>query len=143
MKNTPIRWLCILLCLPLLLGLFSCGRVSNYAATILIRSNADGALSLRFDSFKGELYESFRKDAGGEGALSYSASLEEGELSVLYEDGSGALCPLFSLKGGESISDIGGYIEGREGARIHVLLKADEKCRGGKLEIQFYNGEKA
>ena len=143
MKKTGIRWICILLCLPLLLGLSSCGHVSNYSALLLIRSNSDGELSVRFDSLKGELYESFRKDAGGEGALSYSASLEEGELSVFYEDASGALCPLFTLKGGESVSDVGGYIEGKKGARVHILLKADEKCHGGKLEISFAGGEKA
>jgi hypothetical protein len=142
MKNKRVRWLSVLLFLSLLLGLFSCGHVSSYSALLLIRSNSSGVLSVRFDSLKGELYESFRKDAGGEGAFSYSASLEEGELSVFYEDEKGALCSLFTVKGGESVSDIGGSIDGKEGKRVHILLKADEKCRGGNLEIRFVGGEK-
>ena len=142
MKNILKRIFCTLLCACVLLSLFSCGTryVSRYSAMMLVRSNAGGKVEVRFSTLDGRLAESFRKKEAGEGALSYTASLEEGELSVSYDAGDGKLLPLFSLKGGESISDVGGYIEGREGARISIVIDTNGKCKEGKIEIGFYQG---
>lgn len=142
MKNTAKRLLSVLLLLATLFSICSCGKyVSSYSATILIRGNVGGEVSVRFDSLKGRLCESFRKDKDGEGALSYSASLEEGSLTVYYAVGNGDLETLFTLSGGESISDVGGYVEGAKGARIHIVIETDGKCKGGEIGIDFYRGE--
>lgn len=142
MKRICKRIFLTLLCVCTLLSVASCNRIDSYSATMLVRHHMGGKLSVSFSSLNGRLHESFAKQAEGEGAFSYTASLGEGSLSVSYEDEGGALRPLFSLKGGESVSDVGGYIEGRKGKRIHFLIETDGKCRDGRLEIQFYNGEK-
>ena len=144
MKNTVKRLLGVLLLLAALFSTCSCGKyVSSYSATILIRGNVGGEVSVRFDSLKGRLCESLRKDKDGEGALSYTASLKEGSLTVYYAAGNGALETLFTLSGGEIISDVGGYIEGAKGTRIHIVIETDGKCKGGELRIDFYQGENA
>lgn len=141
MKNIFKRLLSLCLCACVLLSLFSCAsRVSSYSATLLIRSNAGGELSVRFSTLNGRLCESFRKSEGGEGTLHYEASLDGGSLKVSYEDGTGSLAPLFSLKGGESVSGEGGYIEGREGRRVHLVIETDGKCEGGSLRVCFSRG---
>ena len=141
MKRICPKIMYIFLCICVLFSLASC-HVDRYSATMLVRSNVGGTLSVRFGTLNGSLSESFRKDADGEGALSYTASLGEGSLSVSYEDKDGRMCPLFSLKGGESISDIGGYADGKKGTRIRILIETDGKCKDGRLEIRFQSGEK-
>ena len=101
-----------------------------------------GCLSVRFGSLNGRLNESFRKDADGEGMLSYTASLNEGALSVSYEGEDGKYHPLFSLKGGESISDEGGSVKGAKGKRVRILIETDGAAKNGTVEIRFKNGEK-
>ncbi len=144
MKILCKRLFCALLCACVLFSLSSCQtRVSSYAATMLIRSNAGGSLSVRFSTMQGRLCDSFRKSEAGEGALSFTASLEEGAMAVFYAVGRGELAPLFSLEGGESVSDVGGYIEGAKGARIHIVIETDGKCKGGDVRIDFNNGTSA
>lgn len=142
MKRFFSRITYIFLCICMLFSLASC-HVDRYSATMLIRSSAKGTLSVRFDTLNGSLSESFRKGTEGEGALAYTASLGEGSLSVSYEGADGNFHSLFSLKGGESISDIGGYAEGRKGARVRILIETDGKCKDGRLEIRFQNGERS
>ena len=135
------RIMYIFVCIFALFFTTSC-HADSYSATMLVRSGIGGTLSVRFGTLNGYLYESFRKDADGEGTLSYTASLGEGNLSVSYEGADGEFYPLFSLEGGENVSDIGGYAEGRKGARIRLLIETDGKCKDGRLEIRFTNGEK-
>jgi len=142
MKHFFSKILYTFLCISILFSLASC-HVDRYSATMLVRSGIGGTLSVRFGTLNGSLSESFRKDVDGEGALSYTASLGEGSLSVSYEGADGKMCPLFSLKGGESISDIGGYAEGKKGTRIRILIETDGKCKDGSVKIHFYNGEKS
>ena len=131
----------MLLCMICTVFLFSCqNRISSYSATIMITSDTDHALSVRFDTLKGRLCKSFRKGEDGEGMLSYSASLGEGALSVSYEAEDGTLCPLFSIRGGESLSDTGGYMEGRSGKRIHLVIETEGRCKDGEVRIAFSKG---
>jgi hypothetical protein len=139
MKNIWKRFAAVLLSACVLLSLFSCYE-SRYSALMLVRSNIGGKVEVRFSSLEGRLAENFRKSEAGEGALSYTASLAEGELSVSYDGGDGKLLPLFSLKGGESVSAVGGYIEGRRGARISIVIETNGKCKDGRLEIGFHQG---
>jgi hypothetical protein len=139
MKNIWKRFAAVLLSVCVLLSLFSC-YASRYSALMLVRSNIGGKVEVRFSSLNGWLAENFRKSEEGEGALSYTASLAEGELSVSYDGGDGKLLPLFSLKGGESVSAVGGYIEGRRGARISIVIETNGKCKDGRLEIGFHQG---
>lgn len=141
MKNTLKRFICFLLSACVLLSLTSC-YVSRYSALMLVRSNAGGKVEIRFSTLDGRLAETFRKKEDGEGALSYTASLEEGELSVSYDTGDGKLLPLFSLKGGESVCAEGGYVEARKGARISIVIETKGKCKEGKIEIGFSQGAK-
>lgn len=141
MKLTK-RIMCIFICIFAFIFATSC-HVDSYSATMLVRRNIGGTISVRFDTLNGYLYESFRKGAEGEGALAYSASLGEGKLSVSYEGADGKFYPLFSLEGGENVSDVGGCVAGRKGARIRLLIETDGKCRDGSLKIRFYNGEKS
>ena len=139
MKNALKRCACLLLCVCGLLSLASC-YVSRYSAFMLVRSNVGGKAEIHFSTLDGRLAETFRKREEGEGALSYTASLEEGELSVSYDAGDGKLLPLFSLKGGESVSAEGGYVEARKGARISIVIETKGKCKEGKIEIGFSQG---
>ena len=78
MKNTVKRLLGVLLLLAALFSTCSCGKyVSSYSATILIRGNVGGEGSVRFDSLKGRLCESFRKDKDGDNEDSVSKFISD------------------------------------------------------------------
>lgn len=116
------KFICALLAVVLLFMLASCSPyVSSYSALGLVRSSLGGECSASFLTLDGRLVFSLRAPEGGEGDIKYTASLEEGKMSVYY-DIYGTLEPLFTLEKGESRDSRGGYIEG--GKSVSIVIDA-------------------
>ncbi len=127
------RIVCILLAIVLLFTFSSCSPyVSSYSAIGLVRNSFGGECSASFLKLSGRLVFELRAPDGGEGDIKYTASLEDGEITVYY-DIYGTLEPLFSASGGDEIDARGGYIEG--GKRVSIVI--DAKGARGKLSISL------
>lgn len=139
MKTIVVKICALALVLSLALALVSCsGMTSSYSATMLIRSSVGGSYTVKFDSLRGRLVQKLSNADDQDGALLCTASLEEGELSVYYvTSASDAKQPLFSLKGGESITaERLGYLTNGEDPRI-VIETAEGGARGGEIKIEI------
>lgn len=131
------KLLSFLLMLSLLIPLCSCGKyVSSYRALGLVRSNTTHSCSASFLSLTGELVFKLKKSqAGSESDISYSVTVEEGEIS-LYYDIYGIKSELAHVKAGESVTERGGYIEG--GHTVYIIIEAAENSRG-KVSVELDN----
>ena len=131
------KLLSFLLMLSLLIPLCSCGKyVSSYRALGLVRSNTTHSCSASFLSLTGELVFKLKKSqAGSESDISYSVTVEEGEIS-LYYDIYGIKSELAHVKAGESVTERGGYIEG--GYTVYIIIEAAKNSRG-KVSVELDN----
>ncbi len=119
--------LALLLTIFTAFGLASCnGYSSSYVATKFIKQEVNGHCQAEFESLKGRYVFKLRK-SGGDGEISYSGSLEEGELHVYY-DSLGTKELLFSLQAGERVEDCGGYFEG--GSTVFIILETVGTAKG-------------
>lgn len=119
-----------------LFSLASCVYSSSYKATILITSNELNHCYLSADSIEGRYVFKVKVSGGDEGGIRYNASLGEGDVTVSY-DAYGTQLPLFTLKSGESVSDIGGYIEVGRGGTIYIIIETVGKAKDLKVNIDF------
>ena len=134
MKTIVAKIISILLILCLILGISSCGD-NSYVATMMVRYSKTNEAHFSFGSFSGSLSERLSNSYTQDTTLSYTASLDEGELSVFYKTGS-VECPLFTIKGGESISDSGvGYLTNGESVRIVIRTAENVTCKGGTIDV--------
>lgn len=129
------RLLSVILLLSLLFSLCSCdGYVSSYRAVGLVRSNTSHSCEASFLSLNGELVFKIRKsDKGSEGDVSFSVSVEEGEVH-LYYDAFGVKEELAHVKSGESVESTGGYVEG--GMRVYIIIEASGDAHG-KVSVEL------
>ena len=129
MKRIISATLAAVLLLSLMLTLGSCGRyISSYKALGLVRSNTSHSCKASFKSLEGELVFKIKKtEVGTEGSIKYSVTVEEGEIN-LYYDIFGVKEKLATVKAGESVEDVGGYVEG--GYQVYIIIEAAEKTRG-------------
>ena len=111
-----------------LFSLASCVYSSSYKATILITSNKLNHCYLSADSIEGRYVFKVKVSGGDEGGIRYNASLGEGDVTVSY-DAYGTQLPLFTLKSGESVSDIGGYIEVGKGGTVYIIIETVGKAK--------------
>ena len=74
-----------------------------------------------FNRFDGTYVFKLKKTNGGEGDIKYTSSLGDGELNVYY-DIHGTKELLFSITGGESVNDRGGYIESEK--TVYIIIEA-------------------
>ncbi len=128
-KIIPLILICMLL-------LSSCSRyVSSYSATMMSRSSRPDCCSLQFGTLDGTVVLNTKMtEKKGESYIHYTASLEEGALTVYY-DIYGSKLQLFKINGGGSIDERGGYVE--SGRNIHIIIETDGKARGGNIQIDF------
>lgn len=129
-----------MLAIFMLLSFTSCsGSSSVYSATMLVRSNTNDSCFATWNTLKGTLVLNTAKKSGlQEGAIHYTASLDEGELTVYYcvrRLGDKQKLELFSLKGGESVDDRGGYVEINND--IQIIIETKGKTKGGSIRIDF------
>ena len=114
-------------------------RKHRYSATMLVRHNTNDSCSATWDTLSGTLVLNTAKKSGSEeGEIHYTASLEEGELTVYYYvrlSGEKQKTMLFSLKGGESVDDRGGYI--KRNNNVQIIIETNGKTRGGSIKIDF------
>ncbi len=105
----------------------ACGKYqSKYDAVGLIRHNAGTEFSASFQKLDGTLVGKIQADDGQDGVIRCKASLEEGEITVYYDEGFNKFL-LFSLKAGESIDDDRGYYS--NGSRVYIIVEA-VSCKG-------------
>ena len=119
-----------------LLSFSSCVYSSSYKATILITSNELDHCYLSADSIEGRYVFKVKITGGDEGGIRYNASLGEGDVTVSY-DAYGTELPLFTLKSGESVSDVGGYIEVGKGGTVYIIIETVGKAKELKVNIDF------
>ena len=129
--------LSLLLLTAVLFSLCSCSAyTSSYRAVKLIKSNNSHSCSASFGSLEGTLVFKLKKsDVGSEGDISYSITVEEGELYLFY-DIYGIKEELAHVKAGESIESRGGYIEG--GKTVYVIIEAPVSTKG-KISVELDN----
>ena len=130
-----IRKLSLLTLAPMLLS--SCANyVSSYRGFLLVRSNTAEHSFVEFGQLEGTLVFKMKKKTPGEGAIVYTASLEEGKITVTY-DIFNVESNLFILNGGETLNANGGYVE--KGQRVYIILKTEGNCKNGKFDFTFSN----
>lgn len=114
------------------------GLASSYRATMLVRSATGRSWSVSFGSLSGSLRETLRADKGADTDIIYSASLDEGELSVYYECAvSAGKAPLFTIRGGESLEGRGGYVGAGMSVKLSIETPDGVTARGGKLSVSL------
>lgn len=120
--------LAIVLLLVLLCTLTACDDyTSSYKAFLLIRENTEHSCRASFDSLTGTLVFKVKRTETGEGAISYSITVDEGELT-LYYDAFGVKEKLATVSAGQSVTTSGGYVE--KGYRVYVIIEATEGTKG-------------
>lgn len=130
----------IIIIAVMLFSFASCsGFVSSYRATMLIKDEKSDYCSATWGTLDGTLVlNSSKKSGAHEGDIHYTASLEEGELTVYYsirEMGDGQKIELFKLKGGERVDDRGGYIEMNN--NIQIIIETNGETKGGSINVDL------
>ena len=124
----------LLFTLLLALSIFtlaSC-HYSSYQATTLIKVTTKETFNVSFDSLKGRMVQKIEKTSDSNECLKYEASLSKGEATVYYEI-MGDVKPLFTIKGGESVSD---SITGmKKGVKVYIIIETVEKVEQGKFNF--------
>ncbi len=139
MKKIIKKCVAIMLTIGAVLGLAACGSVpvSRYKGIGIVQSNTSEKCFVSFSSIEGTIVLKLKTDGKGEGGIHYTASLDEGSVTVSYEylgvDGE-----LFTINGGESVDEIGGYYD--HAKNVLVIIKTDGEARGGHFE--FRTGDK-
>ena len=134
------KLLSITMILSSLFLLCSCARyTSSYKALGLVKNQTSHSIDVRFRSLQGQLVYKLKKSkAQTEGNVSYSLQVDEGEI-VLYYDANGVKEELARAKAGETVEDVGGYVEG--GHTVYIIIEATEKARGRicvELDHEYY-----
>ncbi len=131
MKKIFAALLSALLLVFACVGLAGCSKyTSAYSATTLVKIDNVTSHNLSFGSLKGRYVINLSSD--GEGAIAYTASLEEGSATVYYDYDNRKL-ELFTINGGQSLENTAGYVE--EGI-VYVIIETDGTCRGGHFEFK-------
>ena len=124
-----------ILILSLLLTFCSCGKyTSSYKAVGLVKMQTSHSCEASFYSLEGRLIFKIEKSAHGtEGDIAYSVQVDEGEIR-LYYDIYGIKEELTCVKSGETVDDVGGYVEA--GKAVYIIIEATEKARG-KVSVEL------
>lgn len=121
--------LCCLL-LSLVLAFSACASYySSYKAVLLVRSQQEDSTSVSFASLDGRLVQKI-KCKEGQTLLTWSATLEEGSMTVSCDNGDGKN-ELFTLKGGEPAA----FFINVERGTIYLILETDGVCKEGSLRF--------
>lgn len=129
MKKAIRSCLLVLLVATLLVCSTACTPyVSSFKALGLVRSAWGDHGSAQFKRLEGTLVFQLRmKGSADEGQIHYTVSLDEGEIN-LYYDSLGEKELLCNVKAGESIDDLGGYVEG--GKKVYIIIETVKPSKG-------------
>ena len=127
-----LLWIMIL---SFLTTLCSCDRyTSSFKAIGLVRSQTSHSCEASFYSLEeGQLVFKIKKSDRSEGNIAYSIQVDEGELR-LYYDIYGTKEELAHVKAGESVDDVGGYVESEK--TVYIIIEAIEKTQG-KVSVEL------
>lgn len=128
------KLLSIIMLLAVIFSFSSCKYTSSYRAVGLVRSNSSHSCDVSFLSLEGQLVFKLKKsDSGSEGTISYTASVEEGEVYIYY-DIYGTKEALAAIKAGETVSESGGYIE--KGHTVYIIIEGKDNAHG-KVSVEL------
>lgn len=129
------KFLLWILILSLMLTFCSCGKyTSSYKAVGLVKMQTSHSCETSFHSLEGRLiFKIERSERGTEGDIAYSVQVDEGEIR-LYYDIYGVKEELACVKAGETVDDVGGYVEA--GKTVYIIIEATEKSRG-KVSVEL------
>lgn len=128
------RLISMVLVISLTLILCACGTyTSSYKAIGLVRTQTSHSCETSFYSLEGQIVYKIKKSDAGEGNISYRVHADEGEVH-LYYDILGVKEELCTVKAGETVEDLGGYVEG--GMTVYIIIEAPEKARG-KVSVEL------
>lgn len=111
---------------------FGCDAYSSsYITTMCVRSCFGKSAFISFGTFEGTTYFKFSPEAKGWAIC--SASLEEGEISVYY-DNDGEKRDSFKINGGKSFDTlVGMYYPGT----YYIIIEAKGKCKKGEFKFML------
>ena len=112
--------------------------VSHYSATLMVKKNTTSEASVSFSNFSG-IYVIQLKNTGDEKIfITYSATLEEGNIKVYYDFNDEKL----------NLFEIGtdGSIEGKtekftSNKTIYIIIESDGKCKAGSFSFALEKSE--
>lgn len=134
-KGGKMRKIGMIILLVLCLCLSSCdGYHNKYKATMFVHNQDKNSCSASFSSFEGNYVFNCKRTLEGKGGISYTATLQEGTMSVYY-DANNSKDLLFTIQGGESFSDTAGVIE--EGKKVYLIIEASSICKNGEFTFNF------
>lgn len=123
------RIVCIITMFLLVFSLASCSG-GSYSAIGMVKSNFGNKASLDFVSFKGH-YTFVLRGEDGDDTVEYTANLEEGEMSLYYEEGD-EWVHIVTLKSGESVSST---VKITPTKSVRVKLETNGKCKVGMVDL--------
>ena len=114
-----------------LLNLSGCGSPynSSYSAFLLVSNETPKSSFMSFDTFKGR--DVFNMSASEGEKLVYTASLDEGSVTVYY-DNDGTKTELFTINGGETISN---ELLNLKGGKLYIIVESNDKVKGGRFNF--------
>lgn len=127
------RIVCIFTIVLMIFTLGSCGG-GSYAALGMVKSNVGNSASLGFASFRGYYTFVLTPKGDEDRTLHYRASVEDGELSAIYETPDGEWEPLFTVKSGESVDS---SLELSFGGRVRVKVESEGTSKSGKVSLSL------
>ena len=123
------KFISIIITLSLLLIFCSCGSyVNSYSALGLVKSQTSHSCNTSFLSLNGRLVFKLKcPHKSTDGNIKYSVQVDKGEL-YLYYDYLGVKEELAHVKAGETVENIGGYVEA--GKSVYIIIEATETAKG-------------
>ncbi|MBQ7688737.1 MAG: hypothetical protein IJT27_05930 [Clostridia bacterium] len=120
-------------CLAAIILLLSgCGYRSHYRTVACVRTNTAQSAALSFYELEGVMVFKMKQKTQSEGEIRYSAQLETGTATVYY-DYMGVKTELFTVCGGETLDDHGGYIEK---GTVYIIVETDGVCENGAFRFE-------
>ena len=133
MKKSTISVLSIVL-LCTVLWLTGCNSYSSsYQAVGFVHSSRSDAASMSFFAFKGTMVFKLRCKQDAEKVLTYSATLESGNMTVYYAYDESKI-ELFSIDSGD---DINASQPLPQQGTVYIIVETDEKCENGALRFSI------
>ncbi len=132
--------LSLVLALVMVFAFASCsdsGYTSKYRATGMVRSSKNDSCSMKFNSLNGVVVLKTRKTVESDiDTIHWTASLEEGEISVYYAtDDMEEKALLFTVTAGGYEDERGGEFEC--GEIIQIIIETADTARGGEFTFDF------
>ena len=137
-KNTRI--VIAVMMLILCFTLSACGNkyVSHYSATLMVKKNTTTEASVSFRNFSG-IYVIQLKNTGDEKIfITYSATLEEGNIKVYYDFNDEKL-NLFEIGTDNSIE--GKTETFTSNKTVYIIIESDGKCKAGSFLFALETSE--